>query len=724
MACALLGLRCIGRGNRRTARDVADDLKGLGSADDGAPWLPEDESGGRRSQVVKSLALVGGGGGGALIGLSFGRSGSEVIVLGGVALALGYVAMKAHERRLIERRRRAIDFHLPLVMESIVMAVEAGADIVGAIRRVVESSAIGSDGKAADPVTTLLRAVIEQTDAGGGLEETLRDVAARSDAITIRHAFSHLALAHREGGEIIRPLRELGNSTQLYYQETIEEEIAQLPVKATVPLLCTFTGLIVCFITVPLLQVSSLTKRALPSGEASPIGGERGAMTLFLTFCIVPILFLLGTLALDLRSYALESGARQRILDEAVLEGVRALPRSERAIEVARAYLHRFGLGDEVEVRATSRSVSALHEGRMSLSFPRLVGLETVVPFTLYARARSRPVDAVIALDLGRDLSPAAGAQWGSANEWGAAEYFIEQAKRFRSPPDPAALTARCFNPIVSPLKLGAIWVHDYLAAFGDTQIGVGIYPGNGYDLEFVRPFSEFELGRISFPRYEGREVRSEDCAQMALGERWFERYRFPTPRYGELTVSNEPMFTPSGEFNQSYGANLTVREAIWMSPVREESPSGPGLGDLPAVLEGVLEALIGAPSVAERGGLEIRPRRFGVIFSGNLPHVGTERFPSPIVKERLDAVFDRYRAVVESVGSHIRVYLVILTPPTMDLDSLAQAAVRRFFTERNMATAAASLEIEPLFARDGDALLSSVVPALLLDRSAGGLAR
>jgi hypothetical protein len=71
----------------------------------------------------------------------------------------------------------------------------------------------------------------------------------------------HLSLAHKEGGELIRPLRELSDATQLSYQERVEEEIAKLPVKAVLPLVITFTGLIICFLTVPLVQVSSLTQK-------------------------------------------------------------------------------------------------------------------------------------------------------------------------------------------------------------------------------------------------------------------------------------------------------------------------------------------------------------------------------------------------------------------------------------------------------------------------------
>jgi hypothetical protein len=101
------------------------------------------------------------------------------------------------------------------------------------------------------------------TEAGLGFEQSLREVSGIVNCSALRHAFIHLAVAQKEGGELVMPLKELSDATQLYYQESIEEDIAKLPVKATMPLVCTFAGLIICFITAPLLQVISLTSQAV-----------------------------------------------------------------------------------------------------------------------------------------------------------------------------------------------------------------------------------------------------------------------------------------------------------------------------------------------------------------------------------------------------------------------------------------------------------------------------
>ena len=104
------------------------------------------------------------------------------------------------------------------------------------------------------------------TEAGLPFSDALEYVAEKIESSPLRHAFIHLGVAHKEGGEIVAPLRELSDSTQLYFQESIEEEIAKMPVKATAPLLCTFAGLLIFFLASPLVQIISFIAKAKPGG--------------------------------------------------------------------------------------------------------------------------------------------------------------------------------------------------------------------------------------------------------------------------------------------------------------------------------------------------------------------------------------------------------------------------------------------------------------------------
>jgi Flp pilus assembly protein TadB len=186
----------------------------------------------------------------------------SVLITSGVAEHFAFAALGALAGEMMWRRSvaskarknvRAMEFHLPMAMEQIVMAVGAGLDVLPAI---AEASRNRSD-----PISQLLTRVAGLCEKGITLEGALRSTADTVKCPAVKHAFIHLALAHKEGGEIVRPLRELSDATQSYYQETVEEEIARLPVKAVLPLVVTFTGLIICFLTVPLIQVGSLTSK-------------------------------------------------------------------------------------------------------------------------------------------------------------------------------------------------------------------------------------------------------------------------------------------------------------------------------------------------------------------------------------------------------------------------------------------------------------------------------
>jgi len=179
-----------------------------------------------------------------------------------IAIPCGAVLFKGHrERTKQERERERLTFYLPLVMERIVMAVEAGLDVLPALHTVYSLEL--ENKSELDPVTLLLKDACDLAENGATLEQALKDVAGRVDSIGVKHAFIHLALAHRDGGELVQPLRELSDSTQLYYQETMEEMIAKLPVKATLPLVITFGGLIMCFLASPIVQILMMTSKAM-----------------------------------------------------------------------------------------------------------------------------------------------------------------------------------------------------------------------------------------------------------------------------------------------------------------------------------------------------------------------------------------------------------------------------------------------------------------------------
>ena len=168
-------------------------------------------------------------------------------------LLLGCAGGELVHRGVRERKQRKIvrrlEFHLPTAMERVVMAVGAGLDIVPALSEAAR--------KSADPVSDIFRSIVSLSEGGLRVEHAIQMTADQVPCSSIKHALVHLALAYKQGGEVVRPLKELSDATQTQYQEGVDEEIAKLPVRAVAPLLLTFTGLIVCFLTVPVVQVGA-----------------------------------------------------------------------------------------------------------------------------------------------------------------------------------------------------------------------------------------------------------------------------------------------------------------------------------------------------------------------------------------------------------------------------------------------------------------------------------
>ena len=209
---------------------------------------------------------------------NFINSPEKVFLISLIFSAAFYLISNSIQKSNVRAELKRMDFYLPIVMERILMGVQASLDILPALYSAceiekTERETLSNRERAAepthvtrnsDPVTSLLRDVCSFTEKGSNLEESLRMVAASSRSACLRHSFIHLALAYKEGGEVMTSLTELSDATQLNFQESTEEDIAKMPAQTLLPLLFTFTGLILVFVTSPIIQVLSLTSTAIP----------------------------------------------------------------------------------------------------------------------------------------------------------------------------------------------------------------------------------------------------------------------------------------------------------------------------------------------------------------------------------------------------------------------------------------------------------------------------
>lgn len=260
LSLVLFFIGCILSMQTRSAYDVCADL--LETYDDvPSASLPH-------SRIHRALPFIVGG----LFALwsTWMWSGNiqKVIPLAVIGIAGSYIVQSRLEKRRHNRIIEEIEYSLPLFMERMVMAAEAGLDVIPALKAVVEFDET-KDSKHKNSLTsiaTLLRRVITLTEQGVSFERALDEVSRTTASRSFHHACIHLNIAFKEGGELIGPLRELSDSTQLLYQETVEEEIAKLPVKATLPLVMTFGGLVLCILAMPLVQILSFTGTLVTQG--------------------------------------------------------------------------------------------------------------------------------------------------------------------------------------------------------------------------------------------------------------------------------------------------------------------------------------------------------------------------------------------------------------------------------------------------------------------------
>ena len=247
----IVSLRYSGGENAQVATTLLEDKgleqeKDVSSFDEGEV----DDSGERRKVWLMGAAILG------CVRLSFFSFSPVVIVVSIIVGAFaGELFFSRRKDNRATLRLRKMDFYLPTVMERIVMGVGSGLDVIPALREAARGGH--------DPISQLFQWIVALSERGTPVEEAFEMASRQRVTSSVKHACIHLSLAYRQGGEIVRPLKELSDATQVAYQEGIEEQIAKLPVKAVLPIVLTFTGLIVCFLTVPLMQVGSITKKVV-----------------------------------------------------------------------------------------------------------------------------------------------------------------------------------------------------------------------------------------------------------------------------------------------------------------------------------------------------------------------------------------------------------------------------------------------------------------------------
>ena len=187
--------------------------------------------------------LLGGQGCGALIGAASvwlaGRRSDIVppsMII--VALAVGWILPAVWVRDCAARRQRSIGRALPFYLDVLTLAIEAGANVTGALQHAIDK---GPGGPLADEIERVLRDI----RAGRTRAESMRSMAERLAMPSISNWVAAVVAAEKQGSSLGPILRTQADQTRVDRFLKAEAMALKAPVKMLFPLVtcifpCTF----------------------------------------------------------------------------------------------------------------------------------------------------------------------------------------------------------------------------------------------------------------------------------------------------------------------------------------------------------------------------------------------------------------------------------------------------------------------------------------------------
>ena len=160
------------------------------------------------------------------------------IVLFILLIAIGLLLPEAVLNNAIGKRQSAIRRALPDTLDLLLVSVEAGLGLDGAIQKVVE--------KLDNPLSQELGMALQEMQLGKRRAEALRDMADRSRVLELSAFVAAIIQADQLGGGISRVMRVQSETLRTQRSIRAREAASKLPVKMLVPLVfCIFPSLFV-----------------------------------------------------------------------------------------------------------------------------------------------------------------------------------------------------------------------------------------------------------------------------------------------------------------------------------------------------------------------------------------------------------------------------------------------------------------------------------------------
>lgn len=468
---------------------------------------------------------------------------------------------------------------------------------------------------------------------------------------------------------------------------------------------------------------------------------QHGAMLVFVAGFILPLIFVLMSVALDVQAYTNKLEEMQSIADNAVLFGARFLPDTQAAQTMIASFVTSRDANAHYSVSSAADIVSLTVSDSFSpffgTFFDKALNITTAIPYSATAEARAAPLDVFIGIDrsgyLSPDFSLADDGAWGDAGQWGAADVFTALLTiPFRNGVMGARIaTQQCFNPPYVLIKKAAVRAFDFFSSFALNRVAVNFFPGAvslvgksrdinaggtsqeaitfydtrlDWDVDHYVTVAEYE-DPSSFP------VQSLHCASIAESEPFFTEYRIPeAPAY--LSTSNGGAFLVNqADWSLNDDYPLMIREKIWSRATNKYESMDTGV-----VINAMKQALFNAGQKSDRRGLVNNAAQVGFIITNKVPVIGGISFTNgnDVVAQQIHDLFSELRAMKSNQHTKLTFYYVLLG------GTLSEAqALDTFFSGETLSNELGETLFEPKVIRgeDPEIFLSKIFSSIVLQQ-------
>ena len=179
------------------------------------------------------------------------RAPQEILVLGGLGVAIGYLLPMMLLRAKQSKRQREITLALPDALDLLVICVEAGHGLNAALLKVGRECEFQSK-----DLSDELKQVNNEMRAGVTRMQALRNLALRTGVDEIRALVAVMIQSDRFGTSIAQALRTHAESLRVRRRQRAEETARKAPVKLVFPLVfCIFPELLVVILAPGMLEL-------------------------------------------------------------------------------------------------------------------------------------------------------------------------------------------------------------------------------------------------------------------------------------------------------------------------------------------------------------------------------------------------------------------------------------------------------------------------------------